>query len=241
MEAKGAPCQLLPDLPRSYYRLYTPRRTSTIIWKSAANARGAGSGPVRSVWKAAPSARSIETAHCDWENDACHCDEVPKPVYCEACRKGILKRERCGEWVCAKHHKWHDDTAIAATEANIYQRGCSKCILYSRKKRDTLVREVERNLLLGAKDRAAPVKDAPKATVVLDRLVRTGQAPMASVVLDFAGGRRDGPRRKAKLRAKKDKTAKVPRKQCALKAQLARLVGGGCSTTWSRSARSGNS
>ena len=79
----------------------------------------------------------------------------------------------------------------------------------------------------GAKDRAAPVKDAPKATVVLDRLVRTGQAPMASVVLDFAGGRRDGPRRKAKLRAKKDLTAKVPRKQCALKAQLARLVGGG--------------
>ena len=164
---------------------------------------------------------------CDWENDACHCDEVPKPVYCEACRKGILKRERCGEWVCAKHHKWHDDTADAATEENIYRGGCSKCILYSRKKRDTLVREVERNLLLGAKDRAAPVKDAPKATVVLDRLVRTGQAPMASVVLDFAGGRRDGPRRKAKLRAKKDLTAKVPRKQCALKAQLARLVGGG--------------
>ena len=43
----------------------------------------------------------------------------------------------------------------------------------------------------------------------------------------IAGGRRDGPRRKAKLRAKKDLTAKVPRKQCALKAQLARLVGGG--------------
>ena len=168
-----------------------------------------------------------DVCHCDWENDACHCDEVPKPVYCEACRKGILKRERCGEWVCAKHHKWHDDTAEAATEENIYRGGCSKCILYSRKKRDTLVREVERNLLLGAKDRAAPVKDAPKATVVLDRLVRTGQAPMASVVLDFAGGRRDGPRRKAKLRAKKDLTAKVPRKQCALKAQLARLVGGG--------------
>ena len=60
--------------------------------------------------------------------------------------------------------------------------------------------------MLGAKDRAVPVKDAPKATVVLDRLVRTGMEPMASVVLDFAGGRRDGPRRKAKLRAKKDKT-----------------------------------
>ena len=164
---------------------------------------------------------------CDWENDACHCDEVPKPVYCEACRKGILRRERCGEWVCAKHHIWHDDTAVAATEANIYHGGCSKCILYSRKKRDTLVREVERNLLLGAKDRAVPVKDAPKATVVLDRLVRTGMEPMASVVLDFAGGRRDGPRRKAKLRAKKDKRGKAPRKQLCTKVFLARQVAEG--------------
>jgi hypothetical protein len=126
--------------------------------------------------------------------------------------------------VCARHLTWHDDTAEACSHT---LKSCFNCILHQRKVRDTLVREVERNLLLGAKDRAAPVKDAPKATVVLDRLVRTGQAPMASVVLDFAGGRRDGPRRKAKLRAKKDLTAKVPRKQCALKAQLARLVGGG--------------
>ena len=56
------------------------------------------------------------------------------------------------------------------------------------------------------------------ATVVLDRLVRSGQEPMASVVLDFAGGRRDGPRRskaKPKLRAKKDARMKAPRKQLA--------------------------
>ena len=59
---------------------------------------------------------------------------------------------------------------------------------------DTLVREVERNLLLGAQDRAAPARDAPTATVLLDRLVRTGQEQMASVVLDFAGGRRNGGR-----------------------------------------------
>ena len=162
-----------------------------------------------------------DVCHCDWENDACHCDEVPKPVYCEACRKGILRRERCGEWVCAKHHKWHDDTAVAATEENIYHGGCSKCILHHRKVRDTLVREVERNLLLGAKGRAAPAKDAPMATVVLHRLVRSGQEPMVSIALDFLGGRRDGPRRKAKLRAKlrarKDTRGKAPRKQLAIK------------------------
>ena len=157
---------------------------------------------------------------CDWENDACHCDEVPKPVYCEACRKGILKRERCGEWVCAKHHKWHDDTAEACAHTGDWRsKGCCDCILHQRKCRDTLVREVERNLLLGSKDRAAPAKDAPKATVLLDRLVRTGQAPMASVVLDFAGGRRNnGPRSRMprpKLRAKKDTRMKAPRKMLA--------------------------
>ena len=59
------------------------------------------------------------------------------------------------------------------------------------------------------------------ATVVLHRLVRSGQEPMASIVLDFVGGRRDGPRRKAKLklraklRARKDTRGKVPRKQLA--------------------------
>ena len=155
----------------------------------------------------------------------CPCEKALK--YCEACRKGILKRERCGEWVCAKHHILHDDTAEAATEENIYHGGCGKCILHHRKVRDTLVREVERNLLLGAKDRAVPTTDAPKATVVLDRLVRTGMEPMASVVLDFAGGRRDGPRRKAKLRAKKDKRGKAPRKQLCTKVFLARQVAEG--------------
>ena len=73
--------------------------------------------------------------------------------------------------------------------------------------------------MLGSKDRAAPAKDAPKATVLLDRLVRTGQAPMASVVLDFAGGRRNnGPRSRMprpKLRAKKDTRMKAPRKMLA--------------------------
>ena len=61
----------------------------------------------------------------------------------------------------------------------------------------------------------APAEDAPTATVLLDRLTRTGQEPMASVVLDFAGGRRNGPRRREKLRAKKDKRGKAPRKQLA--------------------------
>ena len=96
----------------------------------------------------------------------------------------------------------------------------ASCILHQRKVRDTLVREVERNLLLGAKDRAAPARDAPTATVVLHRLVRTGQEQMASVVLDFAGGRRHGgPRRnikpRPKLRAKKDTRRKAPRKTLA--------------------------
>ena len=86
----------------------------------------------------------------------------------------------------------------------------------------TLVREVERNLLLGAQDRAAPARDAPTATVLLDRLVRSGQEQMASVVLDFAGGRRHGgPRRnikpRPKLRAKKDTRRKAPRKTLAKK------------------------
>ena len=80
-----------------------------------------------------------------------------------------------------------------------------------------LVREIERNLLLGVKDRAAPAEDAPTATVLLDRLTRSGQEPMASVVLDFAGGRRNGPRRREKLRAKKDKRGKAPRKMLAKK------------------------
>ena len=171
----------------------------------------------------------VITCECDWDalsDDTCNCRKSLKK-YCEACRDRVLQREHCGEWVCAKHHIWHDDTAVAATEENIYHGGCSKCILHHRKVRDTLVREVERNLLLGAKDRAAPVKDAPKATVVLDRLVRTGQAPMASVVLDFAGGRREGPRRRAKLRAKKDKRGKAPRKQLVTKVFFARQVAEG--------------
>ena len=172
----------------------------------------------------------VITCECDLDvylsnPGMCPCEKALK--YCEACRGGVLQREHCGEWVCAKHHKWHDDTAEAATEENIYHGGCSKCILHHRKVRDTLVREVERNLLLGAKDRAVPVKDAPKATVVLDRLVRTGMEPMASVVLDFAGGRRDGPRRKAKLRARKDKRGKAPRKQLCTKVFLARQVAEG--------------
>ena len=164
----------------------------------------------------------VITCECDLDvylsnPGMCPCEKALK--YCEACRGGVLQREHCGEWVCAKHHKWHDDTAEAATEENIYHGGCSKCILHHRKVRDTLVREVERNLLLGSKDRAAPAKDAPKATVLLDRLVRTGQAPMASVVLDFAGGRRNnGPRSRMprpKLRAKKDTRMKAPRKMLA--------------------------
>ena len=109
----------------------------------------------------------------------------------------------------------HTNDTVFACE----RHGCSECILHHRNVRDTLVREVERNLLLGAKGRAAPVKDAPMATVVLHRLVRSGQEPMASIVLDFVGGRREGPRRKAKLRtklrARKDTRGKVPRKQLA--------------------------
>ena len=54
---------------------------------------------------------------------------------------------------------------------------------------------------------------------MLHQLMRSGQEPMASIVLDFVGGRRDGPRRKAKLRAKlrakKDTRGKAPRKQLA--------------------------
>ena len=76
--------------------------------------------------------------------------------------------------------------------------------------------------------RAAPAKDAPKATVVLHRLMRSGQEPMASIVLDFVGGRRDGPRRKAnlraKLRAKKDMRGKAPRKQLAKRYEMRKRV-----------------
>ena len=72
------------------------------------------------------------------------------------------------------------------------------------------------------------VKDAPMATVVLHQLMRSGQEPMASIVLDFVGGRRDGPRRKAKLRAKlrakKDTRGKAPRKQLAIQYHMRRRV-----------------
>ena len=165
---------------------------------------------------------------CECDRDAledpevCNCQRSSRR-YCLECHHGYLHEVHCGKVVCPRHLKFHDDTAAACEHWD----PCCDCVLYQRKLRDTLVREVERNLLLGAQDRAAPAEDAPTATVLLDRLTRMGQEPMASVVLDFAGGRRDGPRRKAKLRAKKDLTAKVPRKQCALKAQLARLVGGG--------------
>ena len=174
-------------------------------------------------------------ADCEWDfNPTCNCDHdtleygchCPRssPRYCFDCHHGRLHEVPCGRVVCARHLTWHDDTAEACAHT---LKSCFNCILHQRKVRDTLVREVERNLLLGAKDRAAPVKDAPKATVVLDRLVRTGQAPMASVVLDFAGGRRDGPRRKAKLRAKKDKRGKAPRKQLVTKVFFARQVAEG--------------
>ena len=149
--------------------------------------------------------------------DGCSC---PQFQYCEDCHHGRLHVVHCGKLVCGRHLKFHDDTAAACEESD-RRRGssCSECILHHRNVRDTLVREVERNLLLGAKGRAAPAKDAPMATVVLHRLVRSGQEPMASIVLDFLGGRRDGPRRKAKLRAKlrarKDTRGKVPRKQLA--------------------------
>ena len=163
------------------------------------------------------SARSIETAHAMGERRAIAM-RYPSPCTVKLVEVAGPRRMDCAAPQMAT-------TRRTPRPKGTFTEGGAASV-YGRKPRH-VVREVERNLLLGAKDRAAPVKDAPKATVVLDRLVRTGQAPMASVVLDFAGGRRDGPRRKAKLRAKKDLTAKVPRKQCALKAQLARLVGGG--------------
>ena len=166
---------------------------------------------------------------CDLDDEddpwrGCTC---PQFHYCEDCHHGRLHKVYCGKLICGRHLKFHDDTAAACDGSDQNWGGCSECVLHHRKVRDTLVREVERNLLLGAKDRAVPAKDAPKATVVLDRLVRTGMEPMASVVLDFAGGRRDGPRRKAKLRAKKDKRGKAPRKQLCTKVFLARQVAEG--------------
>ena len=155
---------------------------------------------------------------CECDQDevleyGCHCQRST-PRYCYECHHGPLQEVHCGKVVCARHLKWHDDTVFACE-----RHGCSKCILHHRNVRDTLVREVERNLLLGAKGRAAPAKDAPMATVVLHQLMRSGQEPMASIVLDFVGGRRDGPRRKAKLRAKlrakKDTRMKAPRKMLA--------------------------
>ena len=161
---------------------------------------------------------------CECDQDevleyGCHCQRST-PRYCYECHHGPLQEVHCGKVVCARHLKWHDDTAEACAHTGDWRsKGCCDCILHQRKCRDTLVREVERNLLLGSKDRAAPAKDAPKATVLLDRLVRTGQAPMASVVLDFAGGRRNnGPRSRMprpKLRAKKDTRMKAPRKMLA--------------------------
>ena len=159
---------------------------------------------------------------CDLDDEddpwgGCSC---PQFQYCEDCHHGRLHVMHCGKLVCGRHLKFHDDTAAACEESD-RRRGssCSECILHHRNVRDTLVREVERNILLGAKGRAMPAKDAPMATVVLHRLVRSGQEPMASIVLDFVGGRREGPRRKAKLRAKlrarKDTRGKVPRKQLA--------------------------
>ena len=155
---------------------------------------------------------------CDFEAPenryGCQCYLSAKE-YCEDCHHGRLHKAHCGRLICGRHLKFHDDTAAACDESDRRWGGCSECVLHHRNVRDTLVREVERNLLLGSKDRAVPAKDAPKATVVLDRLVRSGQEPMASVVLDFAGGRRDGPRRRAKLRCKKDMLGKAPRKQLA--------------------------
>ena len=169
-------------------------------------------------------------ADCEWDfNPTCNCDHdtleygchCPRssPRYCFDCHHGRLHEVPCGRVVCARHLTWHDDTAEACAHT---LKSCFNCILHQRKVRDTLVREVERNLLLGAKGRAAPARDAPTATVVLHRLVRTGQEQMASVVLDFAGGRRHGgPRRnikpRPKLRAKKDTRRKAPRKTLAKK------------------------
>ena len=116
--------------------------------------------------------------------DVCNCQRSA-PRYCFDCHHGCLHEVHCGRVVCARHLKFHDDTAVACERWD----PCCDCVLHHRKVRDTLVREVERNLLLGVKDRAAPAEDAPTATVLLDRLTRTGQEPMASVVLDFAGGR----------------------------------------------------
>jgi hypothetical protein len=165
---------------------------------------------------------------CECDHEApenrwgCNCQRSARE-YCEDCRHGILHAVPCGKVICSKHLKWHDDTVEACE-----RYGCSECILHHRNVRDTLVREVERNLLLGAKGRAAPAKDAPMATVVLHQLVRSGQEPMASIVLDFVGGRRDGPRRKAKLRAKlrarKDTRGKAPRKQLAVQLHMRRRV-----------------
>ena len=167
---------------------------------------------------------------CDLDDEddpwrGCTC---PQFHYCEDCHHGRLHKVYCGKLICGRHLKFHDDTAAACDGSDQNWGGCSECVLHHRNVRDTLVREVERNLLLGAKGRAAPAKDAPMATVVLHQLVRSGQEPMASIVLDFVGGRRDGPRRKAKLRAKlrakKDTRGKAPRKQLAKRYEMRKRV-----------------
>ena len=89
--------------------------------------------------------------------DVCNCQRSA-PRYCFDCHHGRLHEVPCGRVVCARHLTWHDDTAEACAHT---LKSCFNCILHQRKVRDTLVREVERNLLLGAQDRAAPARDRP--------------------------------------------------------------------------------
>ena len=67
-----------------------------MTWKSAANARGAGSGPVPSVWKAAPSAQSIETAHAIGRMTRAVATKYPSP-----CTVKLVAKESYGGSVAA--------------------------------------------------------------------------------------------------------------------------------------------
>ena len=133
------------------------------------------------------------------------------PRYCFDCHHGHYTQVHCGKVVCARHLKFHDDTAAAC--ARTLGWGCFDCILHQRNVRDTLVREVERNLLLGAQGpRRAGQRCAHGDRRARPRLVRTrpGTDGERRARLCRAGGATDRAARKAQLRAKKDKRGRRP-------------------------------
>ena len=70
---------------------YTAEGLGYDLEERAANARGAGSGPARSAWKAAPSARSIGTAHAIGRTTRAIATRYPSP-----CTAKLVAKESYG-------------------------------------------------------------------------------------------------------------------------------------------------